>query len=425
MSEFFISTHGARKGSTDTALKTADSGYLTRRLCDVSQEIVITEDDCGTDRGFLVADLRNEDGTMLETMRDRIVGRFASSQVVHPTKNNVMVDRNQYITEELADALIGEGVNEVTIRSNLTCETRGGLCIHCYGKNLATGTIVEIGEAVGTIAAQSIGEPGTQLTMRTFHTGGVAGTDITQGLPRIEQLFEARNPKNPAAIAEIEGTVKDIQLAERGNHYIITVEGKYHTIDHKTESANVNMVVSVGDKVDVGQPMTEGHISPKDLLRVASVDRVQNYILKEVQKVYRSQGVEIQDKHIEVIVGQMFKNIMIVEEGDTKLLPGILVPIDQYQKANLAALMQGKNPAIGRPQILSITKSAVNSESFLSAASFQQTTKVLTDAAIQGKIDPLRGLKENVIIGGLIPAGTGLIKNVGIAYDEPEVWDEE
>ena len=425
MSEFFISTHGARKGSTDTALKTADSGYLTRRLCDVSQEIVITEDDCGTDRGFLVADLRNEDGTMLETMRDRIVGRFASSQVVHPTKNNVMVERNQYITEELADALIGEGVNEVSIRSNLTCETRGGLCIHCYGKNLATGTIVEIGEAVGTIAAQSIGEPGTQLTMRTFHTGGVAGTDITQGLPRIEQLFEARNPKNPAAIAEIEGTVKDIQLAERGNHYIITVEGKYHTIDHKTESANVNMVVSVGDKVDVGQPMTEGHISPKDLLRVASVDRVQNYILKEVQKVYRSQGVEIQDKHIEVIVGQMFKNIMIVEEGDTKLLPGILVPIDQYQKANLAALMQGKNPAIGRPQILSITKSAVNSESFLSAASFQQTTKVLTDAAIQGKIDPLRGLKENVIIGGLIPAGTGLIKNVGIAYDEPEVWDEE
>ena len=425
MSEFFISTHGARKGSTDTALKTADSGYLTRRLCDVSQEIVITEEDCGTDRGFLVADLRNEDGTMLETMRDRIVGRFASSQVVHPTKNNVMVERNQYITEELADALIGEGVNEVSIRSNLTCETRGGLCIHCYGKNLATGTIVEIGEAVGTIAAQSIGEPGTQLTMRTFHTGGVAGTDITQGLPRIEQLFEARNPKNPAAIAEIEGTVKDIQLAERGNHYIITVEGKYHTIDHKTESANVNMVVSVGDKVDVGQPMTEGHISPKDLLRVASVDRVQNYILKEVQKVYRSQGVEIQDKHIEVIVGQMFKNIMIVEEGDTKLLPGILVPIDQYQKANLAALMQGKNPAIGRPQILSITKSAVNSESFLSAASFQQTTKVLTDAAIQGKIDPLRGLKENVIIGGLIPAGTGLIKNVGIAYDEPEVWDEE
>ena len=425
MSEFFISTHGARKGSTDTALKTADSGYLTRRLCDVSQEIVITEEDCGTDRGFLVADLRNEDGTMLETMRDRIVGRFASSQVVHPTKNNVMVERNQYITEELADALIGEGVNEVSIRSNLTCETRGGLCIHCYGKNLATGTIVEIGEAVGTIAAQSIGEPGTQLTMRTFHTGGVAGTDITQGLPRIEQLFEARNPKNPAAIAEIEGTVKDIQLAERGNHYIISVEGKYHTIDHKTESANVNMVVSVGDKVDVGQPMTEGHISPKDLLRVASVDRVQNYILKEVQKVYRSQGVEIQDKHIEVIVGQMFKNIMIVEEGDTKLLPGILVPIDQYQKANLAALMQGKNPAIGRPQILSITKSAVNSESFLSAASFQQTTKVLTDAAIQGKIDPLRGLKENVIIGGLIPAGTGLIKNVGIAYDEPEVWDEE
>jgi DNA-directed RNA polymerase subunit beta' len=299
------------------------------------------------------------------------------------------------------------------------------LCIHCYGKNLATGSIVEIGEAVGTIAAQSIGEPGTQLTMRTFHTGGVAGTDITQGLPRIEQLFEARNPKNPAAIAEIDGVVKDIQLAERGNHYIITIEGKYHTIDHKTESANVNMIVAIGDKVDIGQPLTEGHIAPKELLRVASVDKVQNYLLKEVQKVYRSQGVEIQDKHIEVIVGQMFRNILIVEEGDTTLLPGLVVAAEHYQKANLDALMQGKNPAIGRPQILSITKSAVNSESFLSAASFQQTTKVLTDAAIQGKIDPLRGLKENVIIGGLIPAGTGLVRNIGIQYDEPEMYDEE
>jgi DNA-directed RNA polymerase subunit beta' len=425
MSEFFISTHGARKGSTDTALKTADSGYLTRRLCDVSQEIVITADDCGTDRGFLVHDLRNDDGTLIEGLSDRIVGRFAASQIIHPQTGEIIIERNEYITDDSAAVAIAAGVTEANIRSNLTCETNGGLCIHCYGKNLATGSIVEIGEAVGTIAAQSIGEPGTQLTMRTFHTGGVAGTDITQGLPRIEQLFEARTPKNPAAIAEIDGVVKDIRLSDRSNYYIITVEGKYHTIDHKTESANVNMIVSVGDKVEIGQPLTEGHIAPKELLRVASVDKVQNYLLKEVQKVYRSQGVEIQDKHIEVIVGQMFRNILIVEEGDTSLLPGLVVAAEHYQKANFEALMKGKNPAIGRPQILSITKSAVNSESFLSAASFQQTTKVLTDAAIQGKIDPLRGLKENVIIGGLIPAGTGLVRNIAIQYDEPEIYDEE
>ena len=425
MSEFFISTHGARKGSTDTALKTADSGYLTRRLVDVSQEIIITEDDCGTDRGFLVSDLRNDDGTLIEGLKDRMVGRYAASQVVHPQTGELIIDRNEYITDESATVALSAGITEVNIRSNLTCETSGGLCIHCYGKNLATGTIVEIGEAVGTIAAQSIGEPGTQLTMRTFHTGGVAGTDITQGLPRIEQLFEARTPKNPAAISEIEGIVKDIQLSERSNYYIVTIEGKYNTIEHKTESANVNLIVSIGDKVDVGQPLTEGHIAPKDLLRVASVDKVQNYLLKEVQKVYRSQGVEIQDKHIEVIVGQMFRNILIVEEGDTKLLPGLVVAAEHYQKANLDALKEGKNPSIGRPQILSITKSAVNSESFLSAASFQQTTKVLTDAAVQGKIDPLRGLKENVIIGGLIPAGTGLVRNIAISYDEPEMLEEE
>ena len=425
MSEFFISTHGARKGSTDTALKTADSGYLTRRLVDVSQEIIITEDDCGTDRGFLVHDLRNEDGTMIEGLRDRVLGRFASSEILNPKTEDIIVHRNEYITDDLADEVMAAGVTQAWIRSNLTCETDGGLCIHCYGKNLATGDIVEIGEAVGTIAAQSIGEPGTQLTMRTFHTGGVAGTDITQGLPRIEQLFEARNPKNPATISEIEGVVKDIQLAERGNHYVITVEGKFATIDHKTESAGVNILVTQGDKVEVGQSLTEGHIAPKELLRVASVDKVQNYILKEVQKVYRSQGVEIQDKHIELIVGQMFRNILVVEEGDTSLLPGIVVSNHQYQEANRDVLMAGKNPSIGRPQILSITKSAVNSESFLSAASFQQTTKVLTDAVVQGKIDPLKGLKENVIIGGLIPAGTGLQRHIGIEYDQPEEWLDE
>ncbi len=419
MSEFFISTHGARKGSTDTALKTADSGYLTRRLVDVSQEVIIVEDDCGTDKGMWVFDIKNEDGTMIEGFRDRIIGRHASTQVLDPNTDQIIVDRNDYITEELADQIITAGHERIQVRTNLTCDSREGLCIKCYGKNLATGSIVEIGEAVGTIAAQSIGEPGTQLTMRTFHTGGVAGTDITQGLPRIEQLFEARNPKNPATISDVDGVVKSIDIVD--NKYIIEVDGKHmeEPTEHKTDSATVSLTVEVGSNVKAGAPLTEGHIAPKELLKASSAETVQNYILKEVQKVYRSQGVEIQDKHIEVIISQMFKNVLIVEEGDTDLLPGLLVPKKKYLEANRNAFLQGKNPAVGRPQILSITKSAVNSESFLSAASFQQTTKVLTDAVIQGKIDPLKGLKENVIIGGLIPAGTGIINNIDIDYDRP------
>jgi len=419
MSEFFISTHGARKGSTDTALKTADSGYLTRRLVDVSQEVIIVEDDCGTDKGMWVFDIKNEDGTMIEGFRDRIIGRHASTQVLDPNTDQIIVDRNDYITEELADQIITAGHERIQVRTNLTCDSREGLCIKCYGKNLATGSIVEIGEAVGTIAAQSIGEPGTQLTMRTFHTGGVAGTDITQGLPRIEQLFEARNPKNPATISDVDGVVKSIDIVD--NKYIIEVDGKHmeEPTEHKTDSATVSLTVEVGSNVKAGAPLTEGHIAPKELLKASSAEAVQNYILKEVQKVYRSQGVEIQDKHIEVIISQMFKNVLVVEEGDTDLLPGLLVPKKKYLEANRNAFLQGKNPAVGRPQILSITKSAVNSESFLSAASFQQTTKVLTDAVIQGKIDPLKGLKENVIIGGLIPAGTGIINNIDIDYDRP------
>jgi DNA-directed RNA polymerase subunit beta' len=424
MSEFFISTHGARKGSTDTALKTADSGYLTRRLVDVSQEVIIVEDDCGTDKGMWVFDIRNEDGTMIEEFRDRIIGRHASTQIINPSNDELIVDRNEYITEELADQVITAGIDRIQVRTNLTCDSKEGLCIKCYGKNLATGSVVEIGEAVGVIAAQSIGEPGTQLTMRTFHTGGVAGTDITQGLPRIEQLFEARNPKNPATISDIDGVVKSIDIVD--NKYVIEVEGKHidEPVAHKTDSATVSLTVEVGSSIEAGHPLSEGHIAPKDLLKVASVEDVQNYILKEVQKVYRSQGVEIQDKHIEVIIGQMFKNVLIVEEGDTDLLPGLLVPKKKYLEANRVAFAEGKKPAVGRPQILSITKSAVNSESFLSAASFQQTTKVLTDAVIQGKIDPLKGLKENVIIGGLIPAGTGIINNIDIDYDRPVVEDE-
>ncbi len=422
MSEFFISTHGARKGSTDTALKTADSGYLTRRLVDVSQEVIIVEHDCGTDKGRMVYDVVNEDGTMIEEFRDRIVGRFASTQVIHPKTKELIIDRNEYVSEEIADVIIAAGHKKMQVRTNLTCDSLEGLCIKCYGKNLATGSVVEIGEAVGVIAAQSIGEPGTQLTMRTFHTGGVAGSDITQGLPRIEQLFEARNPKNPATISNLNGVVKSIEFDS--NKFIISVEGKIEgkvePVDHKSDSSNSSMVVEVGESVIAGQPLTEGHIAPKELLKSSTVEAVQNYILKEVQKVYRSQGVEIQDKHIEIIIGQMFKNVLIVEEGDTNLLPGLLVPKKKYLAANKVAFAEGKNPAVGRPQILSITKSAVNSESFLSAASFQQTTKVLTDAVIQGKIDPLKGLKENVIIGGLIPAGTGILGNIGIDYDLPE-----
>ncbi|QVK21506.1 DNA-directed RNA polymerase subunit beta' [Mycoplasmatota bacterium] len=421
MSEFFISTHGARKGSTDTALKTADSGYLTRRLVDVSQEVIIVEEDCGTDKGAFVEDVVNDDGTLIEGLRDRIIGRYASKDIFDKKTKQIIVSRNEYITEDLADAVIGSGYKKVPIRTNLNCDSKTGLCIKCYGKNLATGGIVEIGEAVGTIAAQSIGEPGTQLTMRTFHTGGVAGSDITQGLPRIEQLFEARKPKNSALLAENSGVVKSIELGD--NKYYIVIEGKYETKEHKTDSASVRLAVAVGDQVHVGSKLTEGTISPKELLRATNAVQVQDYILKEVQKVYRSQGVEIQDKHIEVIIGQMFKNVLIIEEGDTNLLPGSIISKQKYYEANKVAFMNGKKPAIARTEVLSITKSAVNSESFLSAASFQQTTKVLTDAVIQGKKDHLRGLKENVIIGGLIPAGTGIISNVDIDYEKP-VEDE-
>jgi DNA-directed RNA polymerase subunit beta' len=366
-----------------------------------------------------VFDIMNEDGTEIESFRDRIIGRYASTQVVDPNTDSIIVDRNDYITEELADLVISAGINAIQIRSNLTCDSKEGLCIKCYGKNLATGSVVEIGEAVGTIAAQSIGEPGTQLTMRTFHTGGVAGTDITQGLPRIEQLFEARNPKNPATISDVDGVVQSI--TEEDNKFLIEINAKNFDdpVVHKTDSSTVSLTVEKGSHVKAGDALTEGHVAPKDLLKVSSVETVQNYILKEVQKVYRSQGVEIQDKHIEVIISQMFKNVLIVEEGDTELLPGLLVAKNKYLAANRKALLEGKKPAVGRPQILSITKSAVNSESFLSAASFQQTTKVLTDAVIQGKIDPLKGLKENVIIGGLIPAGTGIINNIDIDYDRP------
>ncbi len=421
MSEFFISTHGARKGSTDTALKTADSGYLTRRLVDVSQDLVITEEDCQTDRGMIVRDIVDSDGKIIEPLVDRLLGRYSQQTVVHPETGEILVQRDTYITDDLAKEIVAAGIKEVKIRTVLTCNAKNGLCKRCYGQNLATGEKVEVGESVGIIAAQSIGEPGTQLTMRTFHTGGVAGADITQGLPRIQELFEAREPKGKAVISEIAGEITEIeQINER---YKVTVEG----IDRHVYETNsgVTLLVKEGDKVRAGQQITEGSINPKQLLKATDAETVQQYILKEVQKVYRAQGVEISDKHIEIIVHQMMRKINIIIEGDTELLPGAQVSIKEFKKANKDAIEQRKLPAVGRPVLLGITRASLRSESFLSAASFQETTRVLTDAAIRGKVDDLVGLKENVIIGGLIPAGTGILKHTHFDYEKPEPEEED
>lgn len=403
--EYFISTHGARKGLADTALKTADSGYLTRRLVDVAQDVIIREEDCGTDRGILARALK--DGSeVIEKLEERIIGRYARRTVVHPETGEVLVKENQMITEDIASKIIEAGIEEVWIRSAFTCNTRHGVCKKCYGRNLATGTDVEVGEAVGIIAAQSIGEPGTQLTMRTFHTGGVAGDDITQGLPRVQELFEARNPKGQAVISEIDGVVKEINEV-RDKQQEIVVEGEVETRTY-TAPFNARLKVSVGDKIERGQEITEGSIDPKELLKVKDILAVQEYLLREVQKVYRMQGVEIGDKHIEVMVRQMLRKVRVIDSGDTDVLPGTLLDIHQFTDANKKVLKEGKRPATGRPVLLGITKASLETESFLSAASFQETTRVLTDAAIKGKRDELLGLKENVIIGKLVPAGTGM-----------------
>lgn len=406
VAEFFLSTHGARKGSADTALKTADSGYLTRRLVDVSQDIIVREEDCGTDQGVVVRDFVNEKtGAVIEGLRDRIVGRFANKKIIHPETKAVIVDKLQIITESLADKIIAAGITEVEIRTVLTCGTVNGVCQKCYGRNLATGNLVEIGEAVGVMAAQSIGEPGTQLTMRTFHTGGVAGVeDITQGLPRVQELFEARNPKGKATIAEIDGKVTKIK--EDHGKYKISVTNKLETKEHVT-NYGAKLCVDKGDEVVCGDKLTEGAISPKELLAVTDPLTTQEYILKEVQHTYRSQGVDIADKHVEIIARRMISRIRIIEGGDTRLLPGSLVNFREFTDSNKEAVIQGKKPALGKPILLGITKAALETDSFLSAASFQETTRILTDAAIKGKVDGLEGLKENVIIGKLIPAGTG------------------
>lgn len=403
--EYFISTHGARKGLADTALKTADSGYLTRRLVDVAQDVIVREDDCGTDRGLLVGPLK-EGTEIIERLEERLVGRYARKKVRHPETGEVLVNENEIFTEDMAQKIEKLGIEEVWIRSAFTCNTRHGVCKKCYGRNLATGQEVEVGEAVGIIAAQSIGEPGTQLTMRTFHTGGVAGDDITQGLPRIQELFEARNPKGQAVISEIEGTVTSINEV-RDKQQEITIQGSVETRSY-TAPYTARLKVAVNDTVAAGQELTDGSIDPKELLKVTNVLSVQEYLLKEVQKVYRMQGVEIGDKHVEVMVRQMLKKIRVIDAGETNVLPGTLLDIHQFTAANHDALLQGKNPATGRPVLLGITKASLETDSFLSAASFQETTRVLTDAAIKGKRDELLGLKENVIIGKLIPAGTGM-----------------
>ncbi|WP_164712161.1 DNA-directed RNA polymerase subunit beta' [Staphylococcus epidermidis] len=413
--EYFISTHGARKGLADTALKTADSGYLTRRLVDVAQDVIVREEDCGTDRGLLVSDIK-EGTEMIEPFIERIEGRYSKETIRHPETDEVIIRPDELITPDIAKQITDAGIEQMYIRSAFTCNTRHGVCEKCYGKNLATGEKVEVGEAVGTIAAQSIGEPGTQLTMRTFHTGGVAGSDITQGLPRIQEIFEARNPKGQAVITEIEGVVDDIKLAKDRQQEII-VKGANETRSYLA-SGTSRLKVEIGQSVERGEVLTEGSIEPKNYLSVAGLNATESYLLKEVQKVYRMQGVEIDDKHVEVMVRQMLRKVRIIEAGDTKLLPGSLVDIHNFTDANRDAFKHRKRPATAKPVLLGITKASLETESFLSAASFQETTRVLTDAAIKGKRDDLLGLKENVIIGKLIPAGTGMRRYSDIQYDK-------
>lgn len=413
--EYFISTHGARKGLADTALRTADSGYLTRRLVDVAQDVIIREEDCGTKEGVYVEELT--DGVdVIETLEERITGRFTLCAVVHPETGEVIVPADTEITEDYVTAIKAAGIRKVLIRSVLACKTRYGVCQKCYGRNLATGFLVEIGEAVGIMAAQSIGEPGTQLTMRTFHTGGVAGEDITQGLPRVEELFEARKPKGQAVIAECSGVVKINEVKGKREIEIIGEEEK-HTYLVPFGS---RIKVEDGQSVEAGEELTEGSINPQDLLQVKGIAAVQAYLLREVQWVYRMQGVDINDKHIEVMIRQMLRKVKVEDPGDTELLPGGLIEMFEFEEENARVLAQSGEPATAKPVILGITKASLATESFLSAASFQETTRVLTEAAIKGKADPLLGLKENVIIGKLLPAGTGMSRYRNIQIQENE-----
>ena len=420
--EYFISAHGARKGLTDTALRTADSGYLTRRLVDVSQDIIIREPDCGTTRGIVVEDIK-DGNQIIEPLEERLVGRYVVENVVNPETNEVIVDTETMITDKIAKTIAKAGITKVTVRSILECRARHGACAKCYGMGLATRERVNEGESVGIIAAQSIGEPGTQLTMRTFHTGGVAGGDITQGLPRVEELFEARNPKGLAIITEIDGTVK-INDEKKRKEVIVTSKDNSKTY---TISFGSKLKVKDGDELKAGDPITEGSINPADLLAVKGVEGVYTYIISEVQKVYRNQGVDINDKHIEVIARQMLKKVRIEDPGDSEFYTASLVDLLEVEHRNEELVAQGKKPATFRRVLLGITKASLATESFLSAASFQETTKVLTEAAIKGKVDNLMGLKENVIIGKLIPTGTGLkrYQNIRINTEKKSTVEDE
>jgi len=419
--EFFISSHGTRKGLADTAIRTADSGYLTRRLVDVAQDVIVREYDCGTEESITVSAIKEFTGdseVVIEPLWERLAGRVAAQDVVHPETGEVLVSRDEMIDDELAQAIEEAGIEEVQIRSVLVCKTRHGVCVKCYGRNLANGSLVDVGEAVGIIAAQSIGEPGTQLTMRTFHTGGVAGDDITAGLPRVEELFEARKPKGQAIISEIPGTVSIVESKGVTKAVVSGPEGEAsYVIPYGARRR-----VKDGVQVQAGDRLTEGPVNPHDILAVQGILKVQEYLVQEVQEVYRSQGVNINDKHIEVIVRQMLRKCKVEDSGDTSMLPGSLVDVFEFDEINAQVEAEGGQPAAGKPVLLGITKASLATESFLSAASFQETTRVLTEASIKGRVDRLLGLKENVIIGKLIPAGTGMTRyrRVSIAVEGQE-----
>ena len=421
--EFFISTHGSRKGLSDTALRTADSGYLTRRLVDVAQDVIVREEDCGTDKYIIGKDFK-EGKEIIEDMYSRVVGRYAFEDVLNIDTGEIMVKKNEMITEDIAELIISKGIKELKIRSVLGCKAKHGVCAKCYGRNLATGKSVNIGESVGIIAAQSIGEPGTQLTMRTFHSGGIAGVGITQGLPRVEELFEARKPKGLAYISTVSGTVKFVDNKKRIDVVVTDKDGneEVYAIPYGSR-----IKVTDGQQIEAGDVLTEGSINPHDILAVKGTEGVEEYITREVQRVYCLQGVDIDDKHIEIIIKQMLGKVKIQESGDSDFLQGSLVNLRDFEIENERLLSEGKEPATGKRTLLGITKASLATDSFLSAASFQETTRVLTDASIKGKEDYLLGLKENVIIGKLIPAGTGIrrYKNIKIDYEGMKEEDME
>ena len=420
--EYFSSTHGARKGNADTALKTADSGYLTRRLVDVSQDVIVREEDCGTQEGLYVSEIK-EGSEVIEELRERLIGRYPAEDVVDPSTGEILVKRNEYIDPDLADKVVAAGIKKVKIRSVFTCDCKVGVCAKCYGMNMATAKKIDIGEAVGIIAAQSIGEPGTQLTMRTFHTGGVAtGADITQGLPRVEELFEARKPKGLAIVSEISGNVKIEETKKKRTVIVMSADGEESSYDIPFGS---RLKVSEGDYIEAGDEITEGSVNPHDIMNIKGIDGARRYLLSEVQKVYRLQGVDINDKHLEVVVRQMTRKIKVIESGDTDLLPGTMIDMFDFREENARVREFGGEEAKGEETLLGITKAALATDSFLSAASFQETTRVLTEAAIKGKVDPLVGLKENVIIGKLIPAGTGMMRYRKLKVDSNEELPEE